>query len=58
VIVSSMTGLLKYYEARFSVVLHSSISFSGTPTVTSIRYFDLNGNEVVGPVTDYTVAMQ
>ncbi len=58
VIITSMTGLLKYYESRLSVVLHSSISFSGTPTITSIRYFDLNGNEVSGPVVDYTVVMR
>jgi hypothetical protein len=58
VIITSMEGALQFYEARFSIVLHSSLSFTGTPTVASIRYFDLAGNEVVGPVSDYSVAMK
>jgi len=60
VIFFSNGGALKYYEAQFSVVLHSSpaVSFIGTPTITSVRYFDINGNEVVGPVADYAVALK
>jgi hypothetical protein len=58
VIVTSPTGQLKYYEARFSVVLPSFYTFNGTPTVTSVRYFDINGNETGGPVSDYLVSLQ
>lgn len=59
VILTSPTGELEYYEARFSIVLHTAVTFIGTPNVTSVRYFDINGNEVGGPVApDYTVAMQ
>ncbi len=58
VILTSPTGQLKYQEARLSVVLHPAVTFIGTPTVTSVRYFDINGNETTGPVADYTVSMQ
>jgi hypothetical protein len=61
VMLVSMTGKLKYNEARFSVVLRTGASFTGTPTVTSIRYFDLNGSEITGPLPtpggDYGVTM-
>jgi hypothetical protein len=57
VIITSPTGKLKYYEARFSVVLPSFITFSSTPTITSVRYFDLNGNETTGPVADYAASL-
>ncbi len=58
VMLTSSTGALKYYEARFSVVLHSAVKFTGVPTITSVRYFDANGIEVSGPVADYAVVMQ
>lgn len=61
VILTSMTGKLKYNEARFSVVLRTGAIFTATPTVTSVRYFDLNGVEIAGPVPaptgDYDVTM-
>ena len=57
VMITSLSGALKYQEARFSIVLHSVVSFSGTPTITSIRYFGLDGLELSGPVTDYTAAL-
>ncbi|MDH5570652.1 MAG: hypothetical protein OEY89_02740 [Gammaproteobacteria bacterium] len=50
----SPTGSLEYYEAQFSVVQ----KMTGTPTINSIKYFDLNGNEVTGPVSDYTVVLR
>ena len=58
VIFTSNTEKLKYYEAQFSVALHSALSFSGTPTINSVRYFDINGNEVAGPVADYSVSLK
>ena len=58
VIITSPTGKLKYYEARFSVVLQPFATFSGAPTITSVRYFDVNGNETVGPVSDYVASLQ
>jgi hypothetical protein len=61
VMLFSPTGKLKYNEARFSVVLRTGASFTGTPTVTSVRYFDLNGSEITGPLPtpggDYGVVM-
>ena len=61
VMLTSVTGKLQYYEARFSVALRSGITFSGTPSVTSIRYFDVNGIEKDGPqpapTGDYNVVM-
>ena len=50
----SPTGSLEFYEAQFSVVQR----MTGTPTINSIKYFDINGNEVGGPVADYTVAVR
>lgn len=58
VIITSPTGQLKYYEARFSIVLDRSVKFNSTPTITTIRYFDIDGNETTGPVSDYLVALQ
>lgn len=61
VILTSLSGKLQYYEARFSVALRSGITFSGTPSVTSIRYFDVDGTEISGPqpspTGDYNVVM-
>ena len=58
VIFTSNTEKLKYFEAQFSVALHSAFSFLDTPTINSIRYFDINGNEISGPVSDYTVYLK
>lgn len=57
-IFTSNTQKLKYYEAQFSVALNSLSSFTGTPTINSVRYFDIDGNEVTGPVADYTVSLK
>lgn len=54
----SQEARLKYYEAQFSLIPHSSISFSGAPTIHSVRYFDIDGNEVAGPVSDYNVILK
>ncbi len=54
----SQEAKLKYYEAQFSVIPHSSISFNGTPTINSVKYYDSNGNEIAGPVSDYTVTIK
>lgn len=58
VIITSPSGRLKYYEARFSVVLPSFITFSGTPTINSVSYYDVNGSISTGPASDYVVALQ
>lgn len=59
----SPTGKLRYYEARFSIVplnnQTQSISFTTIPVITSVRYFDINGNQVAGPlVSDYVVQLR
>lgn len=54
----STESKLKYYEAQFSIVLHSFMSFTGAPTINSVRYFDINGNEISGPTADYTATLQ
>ena len=49
----SPVGSLQFYEARFAIVLsadNSLYSFAGTPVVDSIKYFDISGVEVTGPV--------
>ncbi len=53
----SPPGWLAEYEARFKVVLKQA-NVVGTPTITSIRYFDVNGTEVSGPAANqYTVVV-
>ncbi len=59
----SPTGKLQYYESRFAIALRNNsdptISFAGTPVITSVRYFDINGNLVAGPpVTDFVVQLR
>lgn len=59
----SPTGRLRYYESRFSIVPRNDgdqvVSFIGTPTIISVRYFDINGNEVAGPaVSDFVVQLR
>lgn len=54
----SSAGKIKYYEPRFSVVAESAI-YSATPTITSVRYFDMNGNAMSGPaISNYVVAVK
>jgi hypothetical protein len=63
VMLLSPLGRLQYYESRFSIVPRDDsnqiISFVGTPTITSVRYFDINGNQVAGPLPlDYVVQLR
>jgi hypothetical protein len=63
VMLLSPTGKLRYYEPRFSIVPINNqdqvISFAGTPTITSVRYFDINGNQVAGPLpSDFVVQLR
>lgn len=44
---------MKYHEARFSIVPlfpDYLYLFSGPPNIQSIKYYDLNGDEVTGPL--------
>jgi hypothetical protein len=43
VILFSMNEQLKPYEMRFSAVLEGSNTFTGTPTIISTDFYDLNG---------------
>jgi len=63
VLLVSPTGRLRYYEPRFSIVLINnstlSYSFTATPVITSVRYFDVNGNAVDGPpISQYVVQLR
>jgi hypothetical protein len=63
VMLLSPVGKLQYYEARFAIVPHNDssqiISFVGTPVITSVRYFDINGNQVAGPLaSDFVVQLR
>jgi hypothetical protein len=57
----SPQGKLQYYEPRFAVVLDQSVNFSAVPfpaTISSIQYYDNNGNPVSGPLSsEYSVAI-
>ncbi len=53
----SATGKLQYYEPRFSVMAETA-DFTATPTITSVQYFDVDGNIVTGPtIADYSVEL-
>ncbi len=53
----SANGKIQYYEPRFSIMADSA-DFTATPTILSVRYFDVNGTAVTGPaVTDYSVSV-
>ena len=63
VMLLSPTGKLRYFESRFSIIPlndeNQVISFVGTPTIISVRYFDINGNQVAGPlVSDFVVQLR
>lgn len=56
VMILSHLGTLKYYEARMNVVLPSGVTFTSPPQITSVSYYDINGNVATGPaIVDYTV---
>lgn len=63
----SPTGLMEYFEPRFSVIPLPARPITGNPpgtypsappVVTSVKYFDVNGNIVAGPgIADYNIEM-
>ena len=54
----SAGGNIRYYEPRFGAVAEYAY-FTDVPILTSVRYFDIDGNEITGPaVADYTVALK
>lgn len=57
VIYISNNGQMFYYEPRFSVMAEKA-DFNSVPTITSVRYYDVNGNEITGPaISDYSVGL-
>jgi hypothetical protein len=53
----SSTGKLQYYEPRFSVVAELD-DFSANGTITSVTYYDIDGNTMTGPgISDYGVSL-
>jgi hypothetical protein len=63
VILMSPLGKLRYYEQRFSVVLVDREDvddfFSVTPVITSVNYYDIDGNQVAGPLAaDYSIELR
>lgn len=53
----SANGKMQYYEPRFSIMADSA-DFTGTPTILSVSYFDVNGNVAAGPApADYSVSV-
>lgn len=53
----SLSEALEFYEARFSVTLLPPFTFTQNPVINSIKYFDINGAQVTGPL-DTTFASQ
>ena len=60
----STRGRLRSFEPRFSIVLIDNTldhtgSFSEVPVITSVSYFDIDGNPASGPLTSsYQVEMR
>lgn len=58
-ILLSPTGKLAYYEPRFTIIMPNGVDYVGTPTITAVNYYDINGDSVAGPpITDYTVEVR
>lgn len=54
----SANGNIRYFEPRFGVVAENA-TFDSTPAIVSVRYFDLNGNQIAGPsASDYAVSLK
>ncbi|MCW8930558.1 MAG: hypothetical protein OQL19_10000 [Gammaproteobacteria bacterium] len=50
------TGKMRYTDIDLSILLSKDINeFHDVPSLTSIRYFDLDGNEVAGPLPTVTL---
>jgi hypothetical protein len=59
VMLLSPSGKLKYYEARMEIVLPTGGAFSGTPTITAVNYYDVDGNVSTGPaINDYVIEVR
>jgi hypothetical protein len=58
VIFLSESGKLRYYEPRFSIVADTA-DFDVTPSITSVSYFDVDGNVMFSAPgkADYTVSL-
>jgi hypothetical protein len=57
VVYVSISGQMYYYEPRFSVMAEKA-DFTSVPTISSVRYFDIDGNEIAGPaISDYSVSL-
>jgi len=51
----SATGKLQFYEPRFAVVGETA-DFTTVPVISSVNYYDINGNPAVGPLpVDYDI---
>ncbi|RDH86147.1 MAG: hypothetical protein DIZ80_01375 [endosymbiont of Galathealinum brachiosum] len=58
IMLMSPNGFLQTIESRFSIVLAPKISFTSQPVITSLNFFDVNGDPVSGAVaTDYSVTL-
>lgn len=55
VILTSMDEKLKPYEVRFAAALQSTNSFTGTPTISSVTFYDQNGTVVNDNTTNISL---
>lgn len=55
----SPVGAMQSYEARCSIMVWPGYGSQvvGTPTLTSVKYFDVNGNPVSGPALELVSAL-
>jgi len=55
----SPIGTMQSYEARFSILVWPGYGSQivGAPTLTSVKYFDVNGNLVSGPTLELVSAL-
>jgi len=58
VMIMSPSGYLQTIESRFSIVLLPRFSFITEPVITSLKFFDVDGEQVSGAVpVDYSVTL-
>jgi hypothetical protein len=58
VMLISPGGGLQAVESRFSVIPYPKFNFTSVPTITSVQFFDVDGQLVTGPVaSDFSVAL-
>jgi hypothetical protein len=59
VLIISPEGKLTYYEPRITIVLNPPITFTSTPTINTVNYYNVDGGPATGPaIAQYNVELR